>query len=99
MGCSGSQDVVRMKQFVYMLLLVLVPFTSTIVLRQQSWRRPQNASCRSNGGNTEGCLMAGGIRAAGTIGAYRKKVAQLTKFIKDKGDSNVKLIIRNKFDN
>lgn len=51
----------------------------------------------THGGNTEGCLMAGTTARAGTISGSREKVAELKAFIKEKGASNVKLIIRNSF--
>jgi RHS repeat-associated protein len=46
--------------------------------------------------NTEGCIMPGGTKGEGSVGASKPKLKELKTFIKAKGAKNVKLIINNK---
>jgi RHS repeat-associated protein len=46
--------------------------------------------------NTEGCIMPGGTKGEGSVGASKPKLKELKTFIKAEGAKNVKLIINNK---
>ena len=49
----------------------------------------------NTGANTEGCLMPGGTKSTGTVGASKPKLNEIRTYINSKGAINVNLNIYN----